>query len=402
METILLSNIPHYHYLAQALQGSGYLKRYITSVATGENGRIPGCLPQSWRKKLESRRLTEVPLDKVRRICGPELLQRAMAKAGVGEQGDYINNYMFDLLATRSVDTCDVLHFVSSVGLYAARKARRRGARIICDVRQEHPAFQTRILNEEHALWGIRARMTGASYESKVLAEFALADYLILPSDYAKQTFVEEGYDARRIFVLPYGVSSSHFRNAGNTGGKFRVLFVGQITFRKGVQYLLRAFAELKLPQAELVLIGPLDPAFAPVLERSNCPYQYLGPLPKMDLYRHYSSASVLVLPSLADAFPLVIPEAMACGLPVVISRNTGSREVVRDGEQGYVVPIRDSEAIREKLLYLYEHSDHRAEMGRAAAACASRMTWERYGEGAVSIYRGIQVGAAQEAAARC
>jgi glycosyltransferase involved in cell wall biosynthesis len=96
------------------------------------------------------------------------------------------------------------------------------------------------------------------------------------------------------------------------------------------------------------------------------------------------------VLPSLSDSFSLATLEAMACGLPVIVSRETGIADLISDGRQGYVVPSRDAESIREKLHFLYETPDIRRTMGTEASIAARRQTWDRYAEEAVGIYRRI------------
>ena len=148
MRSILLSNIPHYHHLAEALHAENLLAKYITAFTLLENEKAAGWLPAKLKRKLEGRRLHGLPSSMVQRFRVPETLQKvlpAMHLCGA-DRGNWINNHLFDHLAKRCFDDCDIFHFVSSIGLYSARKAKRVGARVICDVRQEHPAFQRQIL----------------------------------------------------------------------------------------------------------------------------------------------------------------------------------------------------------------------------------------------------------------
>jgi len=402
MEITLLSNIPHYHYLAQAMEKAGWLKRYITSVAMPEHGGIPAWLPEFWRKKLEGRRMPGVPISKVSRICAPEAMQRLLPKLGwmSGERADYLNNHMFDLLAMRWITSCGFFHFVSSVGLYSARRARALGATIVCDVRQEHPYFQKRVLQAEYEKLGLPLSIAGHSFESKVLAEFQIADYFIVPSGYARDTFVAEGYPRERIFVAPYGVDLRHFHITPKEDSRFRVLFAGQITIRKGIFDLLEAFGALRIPGAELLLIGSIDPAIVHLLKPYRHLFRHLPPVPKTELHRYYSNSSVMVLPSLADAFPLVVAEAMACGLPVIISENTGTAEAVTDGREGFVVPVHDRATLGERIERLYKNPELRSEMGLRAQDRARQMTWAAYGARALDAYRTIESRRLERAAA--
>jgi hypothetical protein len=147
MQSVLLSNIPHYHHLAEALHGAGMLKRYITASALIGEEQAPGWLPAGLRHKLEGRRLDHVPQTLTRQIRWPEILQRVLPKlrAISHERADWLNNELFDRLALPSIEGSGIFHFVSSVGLHCARKAKALGATVVCDVRQEHPAFQRRI-----------------------------------------------------------------------------------------------------------------------------------------------------------------------------------------------------------------------------------------------------------------
>jgi glycosyltransferase involved in cell wall biosynthesis len=392
MRAVVLSNIPHYHHLAIALHQAGMLERYITSPALLEGETAPGWMPAALRRKLEGRRLNAVPPSSVRQVRWPEILQRALpaAKLMSRERANWLNNELFDRRSRRFIPECGALHFVSSVGLHCARQAKAAGAVIICDVRQEHPAFQRRILEEECAAFGIKPQITGSTYERRVLEEFELADYIVTPSRHARRTFIEEGFAPERLLLLPYGVDLEYFRDEGKRDHVFRVIYAGSLTVRKGPQYLLEAFSQMPSGGAELVLVGPLDPDFKPVLARYEGSFRYLGSVAKIALKELYSNSSVFVLPSLADSYSLATLEAMACGLPVIVSENTGAADAFEHGREGFVVPVRNAAAIREYLQLLRRNEDMRREMGARAAVRAREMNWSRYGAEAVRYYREI------------
>ncbi len=393
MQSIVLSNIPHYHYLASALESSGRLARYITSTAVLEGETAPRFLPSHYRQKYEGRRLVGVPPHKVKRIRLPEVIQRGLPTTHLvsGVRATWANNHLFDLMARKYVMNCDSLHFVSSVGLHSARRAKARGAIIICDVRQEHPRYQERILREESERTGIALEVESKICEPKVLQEFELADYFVVPSSYAKSTFVREGFDEERIFVVPYGVDLKQFHRIDKADDVFRVVYVGRITLRKGIHYLLQAFKELNLPKAELLLIGEIDSPLEPLMNEHKEWFKHIPSVPKIELHRYYSNSSVFVLPSLADSFALVVLEAMACGLPVIISENTGAQEALNENQKDYVVPIRDVEALKQKMLYLYENEDECRELGIASMRRAGEVTWNAYEQRTVEMYNHIE-----------
>jgi glycosyltransferase involved in cell wall biosynthesis len=401
MQTILLSNIPHYHYLAAALHRAGLLKRYITSKALVEGECAPGYLPAFWRRKLEGRRVPDVPAALVRQIVFPEFLQKTLpaTKLVSFERACRVNNDAFDRMARRFVDQCDVFHFVSSIGLLSARRAKKNGSIVICDVRQEHPRFQREILQEEGRRWGITTEVFGRSLEPKILAEYTISDYIVVPSRHAQRTFIQNGWSADQLPVIPYGVDLKHFQPGARDRSVFRILFAGIVTLRKGVQYLLEAFKSLRLPGSELVLAGPMDPAVKPVLAKYEGLFRYIPALPKLGLCDLYAGSSVFVLPSLADSFSLATLEAMACGTPVIVSENTGAADWVQEGINGFVTPIRDVQALAERIEQLYSNRERLETMGSAGRQTALEMTWHRYGKEAVDFYRRLgAVGCANRA----
>jgi glycosyltransferase involved in cell wall biosynthesis len=388
MSVSLLSNVPHYHHLAEAFDRAGALDQYVTVLSQfGDEGSR--FVPTKIRKKLMGRRL-RVPQIRVKQLLLPEGLQKIPPKLGFysTERGSYINNYLFDFLASRSIPKSRVVHFVSSVGLITARRSKKWGATVICDSRQEHPLFQSEVLSDEAARYGVAAPgVHNLSYRDKMLREFELADHIIVPSSHAKRTFVDRGFQDERVHVLNYGVESHLFHPVRNTDEVFRVLYTGQITYRKGIQYLLEAFTKLNLTDAELILVGGIDPAFKQVLARYEGRFTHIPKLARVDLLKQYGRSSIYVLPSLADAYPLTVLEALASGLPVVISENTGTVDIVRDGEHGFVVPIRDVEAIQKALLAAYRSPQLLAKLSENAAALGKQQTWERYGCNAVALY---------------
>jgi glycosyltransferase involved in cell wall biosynthesis len=192
------------------------------------------------------------------------------------------------------------------------------------------------------------------------------------------------------VFVLPYGADLNQFQKVERSDDVFRILYVGQVTLRKGVHYLLEALAGLNLKDAELLIIGHIDPTIRPLLGRWNGTFRHIASVPKIELARYYSSSSVLVLPSLEEAFGLVVLEAMACGVPVIVSSEVGASEVIADGVEGFVVPDRDVGALRERIRFLYENAAARGRMGDAALRCAKGSTWEAYGDRVRRFYERV------------
>jgi len=172
------------------------------------------------------------------------------------------------------------------------------------------------------------------------------------------------------------------------------VIYVGQITVRKGIGYLLQAVEPLaRKHKVELWLVGEIDPHIRRLLDRYSSIFEYKGACPRRDLWRLYSQSSVLVLASVEEGFGLVQAQAMACGVPVIATTNTGAEDLFTDGIEGFIVPIRSPESIREKLQWMMDNRDLRDRMaGAALERVKSLGGWDRYGECVQSVYRELAV----------
>jgi glycosyltransferase involved in cell wall biosynthesis len=400
-KVILSASVSHYIYTAISLYKGNKLKKFICGpTQISKNSIIYKIMPEYWRNKLKGRDVSSIDHGYYKSIWYAYAMGWLFKKLHFSQDiVNLVHNLIFDMFASFYVDNCSAFHFTSGVGLYSARKAKKRGSKIICDIRSEYPDYQQLILEEEYELLKLPHKYKKSIYDNRVKAEYGISDYLIVPSSYAKETFINAGYDESKIVVLPYGVDQNQFFPSlidnEDTTNKFRVLFVGQITIRKGIHYLVNAFNKLSLPNSELVLVGSIDKLFEQFLSKninSNPNIKIVGNISKIDLYRVYNSASVFVLPSLADSWGLVVLEAMACGLPVIVTENTGSKEAVVDRVNGFVVPIRDELSIYQRLLYLYQNPIEKIKMGEAALKSARKMTWEGYGDKLMKLYEELQI----------
>lgn len=223
--------------------------------------------------------------------------------------------------------------------------------------------------------------------EPQLDAECALADIILVGSSFARDSFVAEGVPAEKLTVVPYGADVSAFVPAQDevrqtAAQAFRLLFVGQIGQRKGISYLLRAYDEFRGPGTKLTLVGSFY-GRADSLDPYRYLFEHIPHIPQAELAKHYRDADVFVFPTLIEGLGMVVLEAMASGLPVITTPN-GPGDIVRDGIDGFVVPIRDTGAIVEKLEYLRANPDRRREMGHNARQRALEYTWRAYQERAV------------------
>jgi glycosyltransferase involved in cell wall biosynthesis len=206
---------------------------------------------------------------------------------------------------------------------------------------------------------------------------------------------LERGFSDKQVVVIPPPINIDEFPEARFAESKFRVSFVGLIEPWKGFHYLIDAFNALDLPDSELVLWGgPGTRAVSSYLEEQMARNPAIAVKP-VEVRRYgygevYGKSSVLVQPSLADGFSYVVAEAMASGIPVIVTSSTGASEIVVDGINGYVVPPADSDAIRDRLAHLAAHPALLREMGHAARETARSLTFEKFRQRYVSCLESL------------
>lgn len=275
----------------------------------------------------------------------------------------------------------------AGVSFDALLAAKEKGMITILERGSSHRQYQMDILLEEYKLQGVKPEQN-FNIDDEVfvreMKEYEIADYISIPSSFVKKTFMEEGISKDKLLVNPYGVDLSEFKQIPKKDDVFRIIYAGGLTLQKGSHYLLQAFYELNLHNSELWHLGSINNEMQPFIDRfkSNS-IIFHGHKPQGELYKYYSQGSVFILPSIQDGFGMVIFQAMSCGLPVILSENTGGYDAVsKNGEEGFIIPIRDVEAIKEKILFLYENPDLAKEMGKKAKKrVKSGFTWDDYGE---------------------
>lgn len=271
------------------------------------------------------------------------------------------------------------------------RRAKALGSLTVVDEGSSHILFQEEILKEEFSKYGLKARLPSPRIIQKAIGEYEQADAVAVGSTFAAKSFGRYGVPEKKIKIIPYGVDLTEFKKVKKEDPTFRLIFVGTLALHKGVHYLLQAFHELNLPKSELWLIGPLGNEMIPFLKKyKDDKIVRLGPFTQSDLYRYYSQGSVFCLPSLTEGMGMVLLQAMACGLPVISTVNTGGPDLVENGKEGFVMPIRDVDRLKEKILYFYENPSAVQAMGEAARKRAEDFTWERYGDRAAAVYRAL------------
>lgn len=282
----------------------------------------------------------------------------------------------------------DMRHFIglSSFSLEALQVCRERGVTCAVDHGSLHQRLDRDLVLEEARRWGVEPPQDTSPQWliDKQDREFGLADQVYVLSSAAARSLVRAGIRSDKLFVNPCGVDVSTFAPGSKPDGTFRVLQVGAISLRKGVLDLLEAFRMARLVEAQLTFVGGGLAASGlthSIAAQSVGDVEFLEPVPQAQLRHHYHRSSVFVLASIADGFGMVVPQAMACGLPVIVTENVGASDLVRDGVNGFIVPIRSPHLIAERLRQLRDDTALARRMGEAAASTVrSGHTWADYG----------------------
>lgn len=293
----------------------------------------------------------------------------------------------------------DVLDALDGVGLEAGTIVRRRGGVWICNRGSAHILTQRDLLVAEHERW--KQPMPRTYFDpwmvDRCLAEYAGANAIVTPSGFARRSFLERGFDPQNVYVCPYGVDLELFRPQPREDQRFRALFVGAQSIQKGIGYLFDAVRPLvRSGGLELWLVGAATSDGRPILDRNAELFTHHGVQPRNRLAWFYSQASVLVLPSVQEGLALVQAQAMACGIPVIATANTGAEDLFTNGVEGFIVPARDADAIRDRLQFLLDNPERTREMGAAALERVHSLGgWARYGETCRAVYRKVAANSA-------
>src|SRR2546426_21440 len=277
----------------------------------------------------------------------------------------------FDSRVARQLPKADLFQGVAGQCAISIAQARRNGCGTFLDVLNPHIDDFIEA-NREAAKFGVGV-FIHPKMRQRTLSEYVNADRIRVMSDYARQTFLARGFQEERVIVATPPVKLDEFTPAVFSEPKFRVCFVGLFEPWKGFHYLIDAFRKLSVADSELVLWGASGwrPITNYLAEQSKLDPRIVirtAREVRLEGYENvYGKSSVLVHPSLGDGFAYVVTEAMASGIPVIVTRTTGAAELVVDGKNGYVVPPRDSDAILERLKHLANSPSLLREMGRAA-----------------------------------
>lgn len=233
-------------------------------------------------------------------------------------------------------------------------------------------------LKEEYRYFGMdfSRGKAGELYESLELEECSLADLIVTGSNFVRDSLIKLGISSSSIEVIPYGFTPTlGFGNPKKLTNKLKLLFVGNGGIRKGLRFAMDAVSGLN--HVELTVAGRIEPELAHRPKPDNI--HFLGSIDRHEMSKLFSSHDLLVLPSLCEGSATVSYEAMAFGLPIIVTPNSGT--VIQHEREGWIVPTHNSSEIRAIIEKVRDHPDELTQKSEQALKTAQHFTMDGYGE---------------------
>lgn len=288
-------------------------------------------------------------------------------------------------------DTGSTLFSYSYYGYSAFSSASQSVPRILFQL-HPHPASVRAILKAELERYPECAKSLKKEWELalperdylRLVEEPAMAQRWIVASSFTRETLIAHGLNGRHIHVIPYGIDEAPHSSAptnwrsSNPSGPLEVLFVGRLTQRKGIRYLLETLDRLNSRQIHLTVCGWVVDDLA-LLKQYGDRVTLKASATNEEIERAYERADIFVLPSVAEGFGYVLLEAMASGLPIIGTTRTAAPDLIRDGQEGFIIMPSSVEALAESLDWAASHRATLREMGYAARERVRHFSWKRF-----------------------
>ena len=379
----------------QALAEKDMLADFHTTIVWRPGSALDGLLPNALRNELARRSYPDIPAHLVHTHPWQEMVRLVAIRRGwnslIGHETgrfsmDAINGAL-DRKVARILErspTPNGVYAYDDCALHTFAAARKHGIQCIYELPIGHYRAYQRIVEEERQLrpeW--TPTLAGLHDSPEKLArkdqELERAESIFVASTFTARTLdTFPGPLTPRIYTVPYGAPPlGPPRLPTKAQDPLRVLYVGSIGQRKGISYLFEAVDQLHVPYTLTLLGRPV--AMPKVMEKALSRFRFIESAPHAEVLRLMREHDVLVFPSLFEGFGLVILEAMAQGTVVVATPHTAAPDLLDDGRDGFIVPIRSAEAIAQRLTQLAENRGLLANMSEAAQRKASECTWERY-----------------------
>jgi starch synthase len=353
-----------------------------------------------------------IPPDRVVSLPGTLIAARAMSKVSsqLVRRNQYRLHRWFAKAAAKKLEGSDLVVAWSSFAEPSVAWARERGVPTLVERGSAHILEQDELLKEEHALLGFPWPGIDRDIVGMEMREYEACTQISIPSLFVERSFVRRGITPERLFRNPYGVDLRSFRPPPQppdppSPSRLKIVFAGTSSVQKGTHHLLRAFEEARQTGWQLTLVGAVAAEARGWLEPAPRGIMALGHRPQHELASVYANSHCFVMPSIQEGLAMVQVQALACGLPLIATTNTGGEDLLRlrgnDGisrdldvaeyPAGFIVPIRRPDAIAWCLSQLASSPDlWRSKREEALGLASASLSWEHYGDRALSRYRSV------------
>jgi alpha-maltose-1-phosphate synthase len=382
------------------------LERFFTTINWNSRSAFDRLLPARVRETFRRRSFSEMPRtaslpfrETARLLFGALRLPLLSEHEGGFLSIDTISAALDRAVAAavRKSAGCKLVYGYEDCTLASFVAAERRGIPRIYDLPIGYWRVAQDIFAEEcerEPEWA--STLTGARDSDEKLArkdeELRLATRIVVASNFTKSTLADAPYQ-RQVTVICYGAPVPATNEIAKTGGKLKILFVGALGQRKGLSYGLRAVELIGGKACELTLLGRKVAEGCRPLDQALQTHRWLPSLPHAEVLGEMRQHDVLILPSLFEGFGLVMIEAMSRGIPVITTAHTAGPDIIDDGVNGFIVPIRSTDAIAEKLEVLARDRERLRAMKISAREKAQKYPWENYRSALVTLARAVMKG---------
>ena len=363
---------------------------YLPNTAKAFNAR--GALAGLW---ISSKNITGVPAEKYRRCWPFHLAMKPFYHCAPQIWAERAFYTFFPIwrwwLKRQTWPVCDVVHAIMGYATEPFDVADRTGALKVIDCPNSHPTSYFGFWQRECDLWCPGEKVPIPQWMfARMNRELERADLILCPSVFVRDSMVANGISAAKCFVNPFGADTSIFKKREGVPARPRFICAGTICLRKGHQYLFRAFELVKkqLPDAELICVGNYKCDFRKERPKWEGTFTHIPHLPHPELATLLQTCTAFILPSLEEGFARVITEAMAAGLPILATHESGATTLVEDGIEGFIIPTRQPDKLAEAMIKIAIDPALNRILGEAAyQKGAVKNTWQDYGDRLLAEY---------------
>lgn len=280
----------------------------------------------------------------------------------------------------------DVLHCWSGVAEETMRSSATEASTRLLMRGSAHIRSQKDLLEQEKERTGLEMRLPSDWMVAREEREYQLADKIVVLSTFARTSFLDQGVPEGKIRLLPLGARLSRFSADDQTlqgrcsritsGRPLRVLYVGNVSARKGIRDI-GVTARHLAGRMEFRCVGGVEAGVRALSRSLKTWIDFTGKLDESSLPDQYAWGDIFLFPTIEDGFGVVLAQAQAAGLPIIATSNCSAPDFVVPGKTGWIVPIRDTDAIEARLEWCDQNRDEVAGMVRSAAGNARTRSWD-------------------------